>query len=278
MKNRLIVAAVFVPLLFVIIFFLPDYAFAVMVAVICAVASYEFQHAVGARSNERVGIYGAFSAALIPIGAYLDVGAYVFTAVLLLLMCLLFFEAIKAFGKKRQIALSQILTVIFGSAVIPYMLSSLVSLRNIPEGRLYVLLPLIAAFVTDAGAYLTGVTIGKKQAFPLVSPKKTIEGCVGGIVTGIGTMLLYGMLLVAATPYEIRFSALFLYGIVGAAVTELGDLAFSLVKREFEIKDYGRLLPGHGGMLDRFDSMVFAAPAVHLLVTAIPCILQNNAA
>lgn len=276
MFKRLIVAAVFVPLLFIVVFYLPEYVFACVVAVICAVSSYEFQHAISSRGNERISIYSAFAAAIIPVGVFFEEGALVFIAVVFLMMCLLFIEAIRSFGKKRRITFSQIVITLFSSAVIPYMLSSLVSLRHMREGRLLVLLPIVSAFVTDAGAYFTGVLIGKKNAFPGVSPNKTVEGFVGGLAAGTVAILFYGAVILLSSHNDVRFGALAVYGIFGATVTELGDLAFSLIKREYEIKDYGRLLPGHGGMLDRFDSMVFAAPALYLLVSVIPAVIVPN--
>ena len=276
MKQRIIIACVFVPLLFIIVFFLPSYVFAAVVAIICAVCAYELQSAIGGKKNDRISIYAVLASVLIPIGAYFDLGELVFMAVLLILMCLMFAETIIAFGTIRKITFAQILTTLFGGAVIPFLLSSLVSLKNMPEGRLFVLLPVISAFITDGGAYFTGVFLGKRKAFPRVSPKKTVEGCIGGLAIGTLAMIIYGVVLVMTTFHGVVFWALLLYGVVGAVLTELGDLAFSLVKREFEIKDYGRILPGHGGMLDRFDSMVFTAPAMYLLLSVIPAITVRS--
>ena len=241
-------------------------------ALVCAVSAYELLHAIGIKGNDRICIYAVFSAVLIPIGVYFNVSELVFPAVFLVLMCLMFIEAIIVFRSKRQISFTQVLIVLFGGALIPLMLSCLISLRNMPEGRLIVLLPIISAFITDAGAYFIGVYFGKKRAFLLVSPKKSVEGCIGGLVIGTAAMIVYGMILVFTTLHEVKFWALILYGLIGGVLTELGDLAFSLIKREFDIKDYGQLLPGHGGMLDRFDSMVFTAPAIYLLIVVIPAI------
>ncbi|MCL2124435.1 MAG: phosphatidate cytidylyltransferase [Oscillospiraceae bacterium] len=273
MKERIIVAAVFVPILLVIVFFLPPYVFVGLVALICAVSAYELLHAIGAKGNERITIYAVFSAALIPIGIYFDVGLHAFMAVFLVLLSFVFIETAAVFRTKREISFAQVMTSMFGGALIPLLLSSLVGLKNMPEGRLFVLLPVVSAFITDAGAYFSGMLFGKKKAFPLISPKKTVEGCVGGLVVGTAALMIYGVILVFSTVYEIKFWALLIYGIVGGVATILGDLAFSMVKREFNVKDYGRLLPGHGGMLDRFDSMVFTAPAIYLMVTVIPAII-----
>ena len=273
MRDRIIVAAVIVPILFIILFFMPAYAVAAVMAIVCAVCAYELLHSVGTHRNERITIYAVFSATLIPIGTYFDRRALVFTAVFLLLLCFIFIEAIIVYKTKRQIEFAYLMTTLFAGLLIPFLLSGLVSLKNMQEGRLFVLLPVISAFVTDAGAYFTGIFWGKHRAFPLISPKKTIEGYIGGLVLGSAAMLLFGGIIFFTTLYEVRFWALVLYGIIGAAITELGDLAFSLLKREFNIKDFGRLLPGHGGMLDRLDSVVFTTPTMYLLVTVIPAII-----
>ena len=257
-------------------FYLPPYVFAGVVAIICAISAYELQNAIGGKDNDRIRIYATFSAALIPIGAYFGHTMLVFPAVLLVLMCLLFLEAIFTFKTIRQIKFSQILLTIFGGTLVPLMLSSLIDLRLMPEGRLLVLLPVISAFITDAGAYFTGMAIGKKKVFPNVSPKKTVEGCIGGLVAGTVAIIVYGVVLYATTLHWIVFWALPLYGIIGSLITQLGDLAFSLIKREFDVKDYGRLIPGHGGMLDRFDSMIFAAPAMYLLASVVPAIIVRH--
>ena len=272
MKRRIAVAVIFVPILFVVLFFLPPYVFAAVVALICAVCAYELLHAIGMKGHERAGIYTVFSAVLIPVGVYFDITALVFTAVSLVLLCLMFVEAILVYKSKKQISLAQILIVVLAGALIPLMLSSLISLKNMREGRLIVLLPIISAFITDAGAYFIGVFFGKKRPFLLVSPKKTVEGCIGGLATGTFAMMVYGVILVFTTLHQVAFWALLLYGVIGGVLTELGDLAFSLIKREYDVKDYGRLLPGHGGMLDRFDSMVFTAPAIYLLMAVIPAV------
>jgi len=275
LKTRIIVAAIFLPLIFIVIFFLPPYVLTGVVSIICAISAYELLRAIWGKENDRIRIYATFAAALIPIGAYFDLTALVFPAVFLVLMCLLFLEAIVVFRTIRKITFAQILIALFAGALIPLMLSTLVSLKLMPEGRLFVLLPFISAFLTDAGAYFTGKAIGKKKAFPLVSPKKTVEGCVGGLVTGTLVILIYGFVIYATTMHDVVLWALILYGIIGAAVTQLGDLSFSLIKREYDIKDYGRLIPGHGGMLDRFDSMIFTAPAMFLLTALIPVIIVN---
>ena len=275
MKDRILVSAILVPLCLVILLFLPPYVLAAFIAVICAISAYELQRAVGAKEHERLTIYVVLTAIAIPTGVYFDAADLTLKAVLLVLLCVVFLEAIPVYRMKRQITFSQILTTIFGGALIPYMLSSLISLKNLEEGHIFVMLPVIASFLTDAGAYFVGVFFGKRRAFPLVSPNKTIEGYIGGFLIGTASILIYGVIIFFTTMHEVRFAVLLIYGVVGATVTELGDLAFSLIKREFDVKDYGKLLPGHGGMLDRVDSMMFAAQTMYLLVMVLPAIIVN---
>jgi phosphatidate cytidylyltransferase len=270
MKMRIIVAVVSVPLLFAVLFYLPPVAVTVVVAVIAAVASYELLRAIGACSVPRFCVYAAVAAASIPIGFLVGPGNLIFRAVLLLLMAVLFGDAVLSYKPDKKMTLMTLAAVLFGGALIPYFLSAIVSLKLHENGRFLVLIPFIVAFLTDGGAYFTGVFFGKHHPFPAVSPKKTTEGCIGGIVTCVAAVAIFGVVLYSAAGITVNFWAMALYGLVGGIVTELGDLAFSLIKREFGIKDYGNLIPGHGGMLDRFDSMVFAAPVINLMVDLFP--------
>ena len=276
MKTRLIAAAIFCPLLFIILFFLPTYVLAGAVALISAISAYELLHAIGGKQNERCRIYAVIAAIIIPIGAYFELTLIVFPAVFLVLMSLMFLEAIVGFRTIRKITFAQILTTLFAGTLIPLMLSGLVGIKLMPEGHLLVLIPFISAFITDGGAYFTGYVMGKKKAFPLVSPKKTVEGCVGGLIFGTLFVLIFGVIVIFTTLNIVVFRALLVYGIIGSVLSQLGDLAFSLIKREYEIKDYGRLIPGHGGMLDRFDSMIFVSPAIYLLVMLIPALMPRT--
>lgn len=270
MKTRIIVAIVCVPLLFLVLFYLPPAAVAAVVAVIAAVASFELLRAVGACTQKRLCVYASVVAAVIPVAAYLSREVLIFRAMLVLLMALLFGDAVLSYKPDKKITLHMVAAALFGGALMPWMLSAIVSLKLLEHGRFYVLIPFIVAFVTDGGAYFTGVFFGKHHPFSLVSPKKTAEGCIGGIVTCVAAVVIFGVILRYAAGYSVDFWAIAAYGIAGGIVTELGDLAFSLIKREYGVKDYGSLLPGHGGMLDRFDSMVFAAPVIYLLVELFP--------
>lgn len=134
-------------------------------------------------------------------------------------------------------------------------------LRLIPSfssGFAYIWMVFAIAWGTDTCAYFVGVLFGKHKLYPLLSPKKTIEGCLGGVIgTGLFT-LLHTFVFMGHIEYTITQRLLFvLYGMVGSVIGQVGDLAASGIKRNFGIKDYGNLIPGHGGVMDRFDSIVF---------------------
>ena len=135
------------------------------------------------------------------------------------------------------------------------------------------LIAVLSAWVADAGAYFAGTFFGKHKLCPNISPKKTIEGAIGGVVVDVLVMLLCGVLfteLYYQGQAKADYLVLFIIGFFGAALSILGDLSFSIIKRSCHIKDFGQVIPGHGGILDRFDSVIFTAPFVYLLVSFLP--------
>lgn len=270
MVTRIVVSVVLAPLFFVILFFLPPVYLAVLMAAICALASYELLRATGVAHHN--GLYGftAAAAAAIPLGQWLGRGALVAGITAVLLVVILFYIAIRLYDEERAVRVEDVLLCFFGGLMIPMALSTLVVLKGMEHGRYLVLLPVICAFLTDAGAYFAGVFLGKHRGITKVSPNKSLEGYIGGILSGALFLLLYGVILRRFAGLEVSLPVMAVYGLLGSAVTELGDLSFSLIKRQFGIKDYGHLLPGHGGMLDRFDSMTFVAPTMLILVTLLP--------
>lgn len=144
-------------------------------------------------------------------------------------------------------------------------------LKLIPSfstGFAYIWMIFAIAWGTDTCAYFVGVLFGKHKLFPLLSPKKTIEGCLGGVIgTGLFT-LLHSFVFMGHIDYSLGGRLLFvLYGMIGSVIGQIGDLAASGIKRNFGIKDYGNLIPGHGGVMDRFDSIVLIVLYVYFFMT-----------
>ncbi|MDD4582649.1 MAG: phosphatidate cytidylyltransferase [Eubacteriales bacterium] len=132
------------------------------------------------------------------------------------------------------------------------------------EGTIFVWLVLLTAFGTDISAYFTGYTIGKHKLCPKISPKKTIEGAIGGVVGSVILCGLFGYFFINSLLPHCLF-----IGFLGSVISQFGDLNASIFKRKMGIKDYGNLIPGHGGILDRFDSVLFTAPFVYYYIALV---------
>lgn len=161
----------------------------------------------------------------------------------------------------------QITMVYFGFFYVAVMLSFVYQTRMLPEGSVIVWLIFLSSWGCDTCAYCVGMLIGKHKMAPKLSPKKSVEGGIGGI---LGAALLGCLFALAMNRWMGASAAPLYYAIicaVGGAISQVGDLAASAVKRNHEIKDYGKLIPGHGGVLDRFDSVIFTAPVIYYLAS-----------
>ena len=175
---------------------------------------------------------------------------------------------------------SQVSWGFFGALIVPYLMLSLLRIfqmdflppigeTDLRVGQFIVLLPLLAAWGADTCALFTGMAFGNHKLAPVVSPKKTIEGAVGGVIGGALFVLLAALLLNIFLDLDMPIWMAVLLGGVGAVLGEIGDLSFSVIKRQTGIKDYGHIFPGHGGVLDRFDSVLFVAPFAEILFRII---------
>ena len=174
---------------------------------------------------------------------------------------------------------SQVSWGFFGALIVPYLMLSLVRIfqmdflpigdTDLQIGQFIVLLPLLAAWGADTCALFAGMFFGKHKLAPVVSPKKTVEGAVGGVLGGAVLVLLAALLMNTFLDLDMPIWAALVLGGAGAVLGEIGDLSFSIIKRQTGIKDYGHIFPGHGGVLDRFDSVLFVAPFAEILFRII---------
>ena len=165
---------------------------------------------------------------------------------------------------------NQVMASVFAFLYAPVLLSFVYQTRMCTNGFYIVWTILISSWGCDTCAYVVGMLLGKRKIFPVLSPKKSLEGCIGGI---LGTGLigwLYGYFFVnSAYPDTNVTWAIAVICAVGAVMSMVGDLAASAIKRNNDIKDYGKLIPGHGGIMDRFDSMIVTAPIIYFLTILI---------
>ncbi len=273
MKNRLLVAGVGVPLILLVLYVFPEPLTPTFVALLSAVGTYEAMHAIG-MNHPRIALYTAVVAMIVPFWVYGGESRTVALAVLLVYLILVFVEA---FLSRFRVKIDRVGSALFFALVISYCLSSIVRIGMMDLRTSYILLPLALPFMVDAAAMLTGMFMRKRKGdegirklAPVLSPKKTVEGSIGGLVAGMVGALLYGLVFHLITEVTVNYYFLAVYGILGAVISQFGDLSFSYIKRTRKIKDFGTLLPGHGGVLDRFDSVIFCAPLVEILIDWIP--------
>ena len=277
MFKRVMVAVVGLPLLILILGWVPSWATMLLLAAMCAIGAWELMRAAAGEKGRPLIPLAAIAAALVPVCVYLEesIANAALTALPVLpfaalvgavFIFVIFALAIHRYDEEKGIPFAAVTCAIFAGLVFPLMLSCLLRLRLLGNlGPALVFLPLAISFGSDTFALFAGMLCGKHKLAPKVSPKKTVEGAIGGLIGGvIGVTLLH---LIASSLGRIILQSplqILVYGIVGSAISQIGDLSFSVIKREFGVKDYGHLLPGHGGILDRFDSVTFAAPAVWL--------------
>lgn len=213
-------------------------------------------------SDEHVTVLelvGYLGAVLYYIAMKTDFGNYGTMAIIISMILILF---VYVFGYPKYHA-EQVMAAFFGVIYVAVMLSFIYLTRSLPDGKFLVWLIFLCSWGCDTCAYCVGMLIGKHKMAPVLSPKKSIEGAVGGVA---GAALL-GVIYAAATQGKMAEYALICA--VGALISMVGDLAASAIKRNQNIKDYGKLIPGHGGILDRFDSVIITAPVIYYLAKTI---------
>lgn len=271
MKTRIISGAVLFVLLVAIIL-LGEEVFCASIFILTGIGIYEFYHSVETGGYRPVRIIGYIASLYI---LYLGISRYggkdsifspaaIAAAVFILgliLLCYLVF-------KSRLYNIADISLTVFGIVYVVGFFSFLVMVRNLENGVYLIGLVFIGAFITDTCAYFTGKAIGKRKLIPAVSPNKTVEGSLGGIAGCMILMTAFGAYINTCIPAIPLYHYLIL-GVLCGIISQLGDLTASAIKRYVGIKDYGNIMPGHGGVLDRFDSILFVAPTVYFYLMLV---------
>lgn len=179
----------------------------------------------------------------------------------ILLLIILFLVFMEHFLLRRQInSLLNISLSLFCAIYIGFLLSFAIKLRSLPNGHYFLIFALFTTWVSDISAYLVGIKYGSRHIFPTISPNKTLEGSVGGLVGGAITGAFFSFSL-SINPFFLLF-----LGFLSAFFGQIGDLFESLLKRNLNVKDSGKILPGHGGLLDCIDSILFSIPLIYCYV------------
>ena len=279
MKQRLLVAAIGVPLLILVLVFLPPLATGILVAAIAGAAAYELLHTACKRPNELYGLtvlYAALTALMVfSITAVkslaIDWPQILYPAAACLYLMGLFFFAVRTHGTEHAIPFTDVAVCIVAAFLFPAMYGCIALLRSI--GPAFVLMPFVVAFIGDSFSMLGGMAFGHKKFAPNVSPNKTWAGFIAGPIGSALGMVLLCLVYKWVWSMELPIWYLALVGVVANLFGQLGDLSTSLIKREAGIKDYSHIFLTHGGVLDRFDSILFIAPVVYAAVMWMEAVL-----
>lgn len=245
----------------------------IAVTLFALVAIYEMMGVTGFRRRLAVAVPSYFLAIALPMGAYFSAKALTVYAVTTLFTVIGYMLYLFGYAviKRTKVLFSDIASHFTTTVYIVLSFSALALVRYIPNGVYYFGLVFVASWVCDVFAYFVGRAIGRHKLIPEVSPKKTVEGAIGGVVCTTLCFALYGYIitLFEASPAP-NYLILLILGFVLSIVAQFGDLIASLIKREHGIKDYGVIFPGHGGVLDRFDSILAVAPILLAICIFFP--------
>ena len=268
MLQRIITAVVGICVALVLVILSGTIAYNFTLAIITAILLWEILRA--NKCNEHKLLFGVCVAfgALLPffkleiLSSYVEI-FYVVFALVALFLFLFYFQKIKVEKFSYMIAFTMLIS---------FSMNCFFEIRNnYIHGLYYLCLTLAASWLADAGAYFVGVTLGKHKLCPSISPKKTIEGAVGGVVITaiIFSLACFGYKLVLGwngTEINVNYVVAVLFSLVASCLAIIGDLVASLIKRQVDIKDFGNIMPGHGGLMDRCDSVLLVAPVMMLVL------------
>ncbi len=269
MKTRILSSAVAIVLVLAVLLFLPSIAVNIMMAALSLIAVYELTRALGLKSP-GVLILSAFCAASAPFWLMIEysyllpISVILWYTLLMIVSAILFHEKLLV----TRVGLMYMMTMLVSVGM-----ASVAYLRAMEHGLFYVFVALLMAWASDTGAYFAGTFFGKHKLCPKISPKKTVEGLIGGLVSDVLICLLAGWIYTLIDP-KATVHYLWLAGLalVGAGLSVFGDLFASIVKRKFGVKDYGSIMPGHGGVMDRFDSVLVVAPYLYWAMLIMPIV------
>lgn len=274
MKTR-IITGVLAGALMLLILFLPwSIVLTVATSLITAIAVYEVFTVTGIHRHGGVDSVAIVFALIAPFLSRMPERAATITCVMYAVMLLLLTALYR-----KEVSAKRLAAVFAVSVIVTVSLSCMSYIRTIPsprdsDGLFYLILAMMSAWVADTGAYFVGSFFGKHKLCPRLSPKKTVEGLIGGMVFSVVFCLLTGYVyqLCLGDVAEVSYGGIFLLALICAPLSVVGDLFASLIKRICKVKDYGKIFPGHGGMMDRFDSLLFVLPVVYFTARVLPLV------
>lgn len=264
LKTRIKTAAVLTALLLPLLWFSDvPYLLSIFAAVLTLAGTYELYRGAGFLQQKWAFCLSAVVGVVIPfveVPFYLGLLSVSFPVILLLFLTIM--------QRMEETPRPTLWGTMLLSLMVSFFFTAIPRLRFTEFGMHYLILFMLVCVATDTGAYFVGRAKGRSHLASAVSPNKTVEGALGGVVIALTVCLVFSM-LVDITAIRVNYAAVMLYGTVASVVAQIGDLSLSVIKRLVGIKDFGHLLPGHGGILDRFDSQMFTAPFTLIFVLEV---------
>ena len=257
LAKRWITGLILSAVIFAIIVFTSSFFLAALIAVVAVGGIWEYNNIVLGKGFLKEKIEGTFFAVMIPLVICLSGSQFVVPvlAFCILLTFILFLSSVK----DASFDVMTVAKVVLGVMYIPFLLSHFILLRNLEKGTLWILFVLVLAFAGDITALYAGKYFGKHKLSPVISPAKTVEGTIGLIFGSTAACLIFSHFIFP----EISLVKTGVLAFVGSIIGQLGDLSESAIKRNYGLKDASSLLPGHGGLLDRLDCILFITPFVY---------------
>ncbi len=254
-----IISAVIGIVIMLAVMFSGKIALSLAVSVVSFIAVYEALKAYGYHKNIMFVILGFLVSFL--YGGLKYIGSeliflFVFAVAVIYIAFMLY--------RHNEIKTKELFTLLFITLVIPFVFSTIGYIRDMENGIFLVWLPFLCAWMTDTFAYFGGRFFGRHKLCPEISPKKTVEGAISGIIGAIAGYLAYALLLKNLWNFNVNLPMFLTVAAVTSILSQMGDLFASCIKRENGVKDFGKLMPGHGGALDRFDSLLLTAPVIYI--------------
>ncbi|MFA9381145.1 MAG: phosphatidate cytidylyltransferase [Acetanaerobacterium sp.] len=278
MKQRITTAVIALTILFIVTRFFETPVLNIVIGLLSALAIFELLNNTGYITDKFILSVCVVFSFFFPMLHFEWLNAHIIFVGTVFLVLLGFSYVIG----HEKLTLPNICTAFLVSLVVPVVFSVSIVIRDnfFPDGLFYYMLVLGGGWLADSGAYFVGVFFGRHKLAPKISPQKTIEGAVGGIVTTVIGYLLVGLVYYLycrsiGDTIEISYLVLAISAPVCAVAGIMGDLFASVIKRQTGIKDYGNIFPGHGGVMDRFDSVLFVSPILYVIISLFPIITRG---
>ena len=270
MKTRVLTAIVMVAVMVPFFVFSDTVMFPILMALLASIGICEMQSCIGNKKQFFALSISALIGVGMPFLARYYTGSNLFGYIFLIAFALIAVTFVISVFSGDDFTVDTAALSSSSTVYIAFGFTSLVMLRDLKFGAYIFLIPFVISWMTDTFAYFSGMLFGKHKLIPSVSPKKTVEGAIGGTVCAVSLTLLYGFIAGKISGAEPQYLSIGIISTVVSILSQCGDLVMSLVKRKFGIKDYGKLFPGHGGVLDRFDSIIITSPFIYFLTTFVP--------